>query len=114
MKILVTGSKGQLGSELRVLAVGRGSDDFIFADLDELDITQEHAVLSFFQNQSFDVCINCAAYTAVDKAESDADLARKVNVIGVENLAKACAKNNVLLVHISTDFVFDWHLCYPI
>jgi dTDP-4-dehydrorhamnose reductase len=107
MKILVTGSKGQLGSELQVLAAHRPHDKFIFVDVDELDITNNLAVDSFFDNQAFDVCINCAAYTAVDKAEQDADLARKVNVTGVEHLAKSCEKNKVLFVHISTDFVFD-------
>lgn len=107
MKILVTGSKGQLGSELQVLSGQRLHDEFIFVDVEDLDITDSMAVSEYFENTPLDVCINCAAYTAVDKAEQDAERARLVNVNGVENLAKACDKNKVLLVHISTDFVFD-------
>ena len=107
MKILVTGSNGQLGSELRRLFAERTTDDCLFIDIGELDITDPVAVHSFFHEHRPEVCINCAAYTAVDKAESEPDLARKVNVTGVEVLAKNCEDSGASLVHISTDFVFN-------
>ncbi len=107
MKILVTGSKGQLGSEIRDLSRSHSEHLYDFVDVEELDITDAVAVNRYFAQKEFDVCINCAAYTAVDKAESDADLAHKINVTGVENLAIACQKYKAVLFHISTDFVFN-------
>ena len=95
---LITGCKGQLGTELSKLL-----PDAICADVDVLDITDENAVQNFVRNNNIDVIINCAAYTAVDKAESDIELATKINVQGPRNLAKTGAK----IIHISTDYVFD-------
>jgi dTDP-4-dehydrorhamnose reductase len=103
--ILVTGSKGQVGRELQFLAKG-SSHQFIFADADSLDITNADAVNAFFSEYHFDYCINCAAYTAVDKAESDVEKARSVNVDGVRHLAQACAAQDTLLIHLSTDYVY--------
>ncbi len=102
---LVTGANGQLGNELRLRLGERAR----YVDRDELDITDAEAVQAFVKGRSFDAIINCAAYTAVDKAESDADLAEKINVQGPENLAKT----GIPLIHISTDYVFDGTACVP-
>ncbi len=106
-KILVTGSNGQLGSEIRQLENEYPGFAFTYTDVEELDLTDEKAVDAFLKNTSFDFCINCAAYTAVDKAEDEHEPARLINVTAVEHLAKACAARNTFLVHISTDYVFD-------
>lgn len=107
MKILVTGSKGQLGSKIKDLSVDFQSFSFSFTDLDELDITNFNSVLDFFKFEIPDIVINCAAYTAVDKAEDDYENAFKINALGPENLAKACNVHNSKFIHISTDYVFD-------
>ncbi len=106
MNILVTGSYGQVGSELHTLVKTFNNFSFVFVDKDDLDITDLIAVESFFSSHSFNYCINCAAYTAVDKAETDVKNARLVNVTGAKNLAIACSKNKVRLVQISTDYVY--------
>ncbi len=108
MRILVTGSKGQLGSELHYLANSKADSHwhFTFVDLDLLDITQMSQVSEMFAKKKFDVCINCAAYTAVDKAESDVEKAIQVNVYAVENLAIKCNEYKVKFLHISTDYVY--------
>ena len=97
-KILITGANGQLGTELSKLL-----PDAILTDVAELDITDLSAVQKFVQENAIETIVNCAAYTAVDKAEDDATLAERINVLGPENLAKAGCK----IVHISTDYVFD-------
>jgi dTDP-4-dehydrorhamnose reductase len=107
MKILVTGSKGQLGSELRELAGCYPDDKFLYTDIEELDITNEIAVDAFFKSNRPEAVINCAAYTAVDKAETDEGTAFLINATAPGNLAKASAKYDCLFVHISTDYVFD-------
>ncbi len=107
MKILVTGSKGQLGSKIKDLSVDFQSFSFSFTDLDELDITNFNSVLDFFKFEKPDIVINCAAYTAVDKAEDDYENAFKINALGPGNLAKACNVHNSKFIHISTDYVFD-------
>ncbi len=106
-QILVTGSNGQLGSEIRQLEKYYPDFVFTYTDVEELDLTDEKAIQNFLDDNTFDFCINCAAYTAVDKAEDDRDLARLINVTAVEYLAKACASRNTFLVHVSTDYVFD-------
>jgi len=107
MKILVTGSNGQLGSELRGLAKINPGFEFLFTDVDELDITQADKVSFFFQECRPDVLINCAAYTAVDKAEQEPDLAMLINAKATGILARECNKHQTLMIHISTDYVFD-------
>ncbi|MEZ5014908.1 MAG: dTDP-4-dehydrorhamnose reductase [Chitinophagales bacterium] len=107
MHILITGSNGQLGSELFDRSKDNPQHTYVFVDVDVLDITDRAAVDAFFRAQHFDACINCAAYTAVDKAESNESLAFDINVTGVENLARACSAHGATLYHISTDFVFD-------
>jgi len=107
MKILVTGSNGQLGNELRELASDFSSWEFLFTDIKELDITKESEVDKFFASFSPQVVINCAAYTAVDKAESDRDLAYLINTVAPGILSRASAKYGSMLIHISTDYVFE-------
>jgi dTDP-4-dehydrorhamnose reductase len=107
INILVTGGNSQLSKCIKNLKDNLSGANFIFVGRLELDITNDLAVNSFIQNNNVQYCINCAAYTAVDFAESDKDNAFNVNVIGVENLAVACNKNGVTLIHVSTDFVFD-------
>jgi len=107
MNVLITGSNGQLGSEIRQVSKSYPQFQFIFTDVAELDITDEKAVTDFIKQNKVNAIINCAAYTAVDKAESDALLASKINEIGPRNLAKAAAKVNAKMIQISTDYVFN-------
>jgi dTDP-4-dehydrorhamnose reductase len=105
--ILVTGSNGQLGSELRRLASEFSMVKFHFTDVPELDISNETAIDNYLQMQSVDALINCAAYTAVDKAESEPEKAMLINATAPGLLAAAAAKYGFTFVHISTDYVFD-------
>ncbi|MGB0525968.1 MAG: dTDP-4-dehydrorhamnose reductase [Flammeovirgaceae bacterium] len=105
-KVLVTGANGQLGKELQHLSA-EFPFQFVFTDTNELDITKASGLRTFFKKNKFDFCINAAAYTAVDHAESDAELCNTVNMEGAANLAEACDAYDVKLLHISTDFVFD-------
>jgi dTDP-4-dehydrorhamnose reductase len=105
--ILVTGSNGQLGSELRVLAQKYPAYNFHFTDYKALDITNHSAVKAFVKEAHISVIINCAAYTAVDKAESDLEMSTKLNHLAVENFGKIAKESNIQLIHISTDYVFD-------
>jgi dTDP-4-dehydrorhamnose reductase len=109
MHILITGSKGQLGRELRELSSKWPQYQFIFTDIDELDITDNKKVEHFFKDNQPYLVINCAAYTAVDKSETDRLTARSVNVLAVKNLALACSKHQAKLIHISTDYVYTGH-----
>ena len=112
MTILVTGGNGQLGSALR-LASARSSHRYIFTDIDELDITSKEAVEEFFSKHQIEVVINCAAYTAVDMAEENEELADKINHKAVAILAEVCADNSATLIHISTDYIFDGNATTP-
>ena len=105
--ILVTGANGQLGQEFQQLEKNFPSLNFLFVSKNELSIADENAVNTFFKNKQIDICINCAAYTAVDKAETDKETAIAVNAIAVGYLAKACKNHNAKFIHISTDYVFD-------
>ena len=105
--ILITGSNGQLGSEIREISDQYENYNFIFTDVEELDLTISEDIVSFFTDNKIDACINCAAYTAVDKAEDEVELAMLVNSTAVENLSKVCKNNGTLLFHISTDYVFN-------
>ncbi len=113
-KILVTGSKGQLGHEFRQLASGLPEMEFIFTDVDELDITKAEAVDEFFQVHKPDILINCAAYTNVDKAESEPEQALLVNAKAVGTLIACSNKYQCYPVHISTDYIFDGQTCNPV
>ena len=105
--ILITGANGQVGNEFRQLENNYPEYTFLFVTKEQLSITDENAVEDFFKKNEIDFCINCAAYTAVDKAEKEKDLAIAVNSIAVGYLAKACKNNNAKFIHISTDYVFD-------
>lgn len=104
--IIVTGSNGQVGSELRALAKAYPHFQFHFTGVKELDITQAEKVETFFAQHQPTYCINCAAYTAVDKAETEKELAQQINVLGAQYLAQACAKYHTQFFHLSTDYVY--------
>jgi dTDP-4-dehydrorhamnose reductase len=111
--ILITGSNGQLGSEIKELSNQYNQFNFTFADIEDLNITDVALLKGFFNNQKIDYIINCAAYTAVDKAESDRKNAELVNILAVANLTKLAANFKIKLIHISTDYVFDGNSCIP-
>ena len=106
-KILVTGSNGQLGQCLKQQLQNTGDVSCYFATREDLDITNNDVVHQFFGEHNFDYCINTAAYTNVEKAESEQKEAFLINAEGAYNLVKACKKYNVVMLHISTDYVFD-------
>lgn len=106
-KILVTGADGQLGNEFRKLAQHRHDMKFIFTDIGELDITKEYDLNLFLDENQVNYILNCAAYTAVDKAEEEPDKAYLLNAHAVEILATACAERDIRLVHFSTDYIFN-------
>ncbi len=105
MNILVTGANGQLGNEMRIVSQ-QSAHHYIFTDVVELDITDAAAVEKMVADNDVKVIVNCAAYTNVDKAEDDRELAELLNAKAVENLAVAIRRNDGLLVHVSTDYVF--------
>lgn len=108
MNILVTGCNGQLGSEFRKISNYEGMHNWLFTDIETLDICNNKAIEDYFSENEIDICINCAAYTAVDKAEDEGkELAELINVKAVEYLANNCKSRNILLIHISTDYIFD-------
>ena len=107
INILVTGSNGQLGNELRKLKSGSPDFNFVFTDIAELDITNLAAIEAIMKAEAITVIINCAAYTAVDKAETATEAAYRINADAPGYLAIAAFKFNALLVHISTDYVFS-------
>jgi dTDP-4-dehydrorhamnose reductase len=113
MNILVTGSNGQLGSEIRTLSPNYNQVNFIFKDLPDLDICNFNLLKSFIIKNNVNAVINCAAYTAVDQAEEDPEIAEKVNTKGVLNLVNALEVVNGKLIHISTDYVFDGNHFLP-
>jgi dTDP-4-dehydrorhamnose reductase len=106
-KILITGANGQLGNEIKNLIGMVPACNFMFTDREQLDLADTKKIASLFAKHQFAYCINTAAYTAVDKAETEIEQATQVNVTGVENLAKICEDYQTTLLHISTDFVFD-------
>jgi len=107
MVVLVTGANGQLGQSLQYIAKNYLQINFVFCSLSELDITNLENCKAVFSKYKPNYCINTAAYTAVDKAESEPEKAFAINVTGAKNLAIVCKENNTVLLHISTDFVFD-------
>ena len=105
MNILVTGANGQLGSEMRLLG-NISKNNYYFTDVAELDITDKQAIQEFVADNDIKIIINCAAYTAVEKAEDDSEKADLINHIAVRNLAEASKEKNIHLIHVSTDYVF--------
>ncbi len=105
MKVLITGANGQLGSELQITAPK--NHELVAIDVDELDITNSNYTNEFIKNGNFDLIINAAAYTAVDKAESDEELAFAVNATGIKNIAIAAKSIGARVFHVSTDYVFN-------
>ena len=116
MNILVTGCNGQLGTELQKIELNDQHHQWLFTDIDTLDICNKTAVEECFVKNGIDACINCAAYTAVDKAEDEPELATLVNSFAPKVLAEACKNHDALLIHISTDYVFggDAHEPYKV
>jgi dTDP-4-dehydrorhamnose reductase len=113
MKVLITGSNGQLGSEIKELASEYENLECIFKDLPELDICDTDALNTFIIDQHINAAINCAGYTVVDKAEENPEIAEQVNSKGVLNLVNALKKVDGNLIHISTDYVFDGNHSKP-
>lgn len=107
MKILVTGANGQLGNEMRVLSAENQQHIYFFTDVQELDICDEQAVRAFVADNQIDVIVNCAAYTAVDKAEDNAELCDKLNHVAPGYLAAAAEACGAAMIQVSTDYVFD-------
>jgi dTDP-4-dehydrorhamnose reductase len=106
-KILVTGKNGQLGSELHTIHSAYPQHEFTFVDRAALDLSNLCILEDYFEDKTFNIIINCAAYTAVDYAESDEELANTINHRAVSMLAKIAKKKNISLIHVSTDYVFD-------
>lgn len=105
-RILICGADGQLGRSFRDLSVEHPAWSFTFATRQDLDIADQQSTDHFFQAHAFDYCINCAAYTAVDRAEQERDAAFAINATGVGRLARACAARGAVFIHFSTDYVF--------
>ena len=106
-KILVTGANGQLGSEIKVLADNYPDFDFVFTDIADFPLDKETEIIANFNLVQPDIVINCAAYTAVDKAEQDREMADAINHLAIGTLAGLCHTTGAKLLHISTDYVFD-------
>ena len=107
MVVLVTGANGQLGQAIQSIATDYPAIDFVFCSSSDLDITNLDNCKTIFKQYQPNFCINTAAYTAVDKAETEPEKAHLINVIGAQNLAEVCKKQDTVLLHVSTDFVFD-------
>jgi len=114
MRILVTGKNGQLGRSIQKLVNtatkidnNQSPNDFIFVGREELDLSSESSISHYFGNNKFDIIINCAAYTQVDRAEQDAELANQINHLAVKQIANIANNQQAKLIHLSTDYVFD-------
>jgi len=114
MRILVTGKNGQLGQSInKIVNTGNGKNnyqqdnEFIFVGREELDLSKKESIASYFDNNNFDVIINCGAYTAVDRAEEEQNLTNQVNHLAIKQLARIAKEQKAKLIHISTDYVFD-------
>lgn len=111
--ILITGSNGQLGNEMQVASKEFSQFNYLFTDIEDLDICDKKALDSFVKSNSIDFIVNCAAYTAVDKAEDDEKLCYKINRDAVKNIAEIAAENQLKVIHISTDYVFNGNSYLP-
>ena len=108
MKILVTGKNGQLGKSIhKIVTNNEQTDEFVFVGREELDLSSTDSITSYFNHNNFDIIINCAAHTAVDKAEEEAVLANQINHLAVAQLALIAKTQQAKLIHVSTDYVFD-------
>ena len=108
MKILVTGKNGQLGKSIhKIVTSNEQNSEFVFIGREVLDLSSQDNIINYFNNNSFDIIINCAAYTAVDKAEKEVELANYINHLAISKIAEISNENKVKLIHISTDFIFD-------
>jgi dTDP-4-dehydrorhamnose reductase len=105
--ILITGANGQLGNEMRLLSSENNQYNYFFTDVQELDICDEQAIQAFVTENQIDVIVNCAAYTAVDNAEDNLDLCRKLNAVAPGYLAKAAESRGAAMIQVSTDYVFN-------
>jgi len=108
MKILVTGKNGQLGKSIhKIVTSNEKNSEFVFVGREALDLSSQDSIINYFNNNSFDIIINCAAYTAVDKAEKEVELANYINHLAISKIAEISNKHKVKLIHISTDYIFD-------
>jgi len=108
MKILVTGKNGQLGKSIhKIVTSNEQNSEFVFIGREVLDLSSQDNIINYFNNNSFDLIINCAAYTAVDKAEKEVELANYINHLAISKIAEISNKQKIKLIHISTDFIFD-------
>jgi dTDP-4-dehydrorhamnose reductase len=108
MKILVTGKNGQLGKSIhKIVTNNEQNSEFVFVGREALDLSSQDSIINYFNNNSFDIIINCAAYTAVDKAEKEVELANYINHLAISKIAEISNMHKVKLIHISTDFIFD-------
>ena len=105
--ILITGSHGQLGNEMQQAAIRFPAFNFLYTDVEDLDICDKAALSDFVKANKVNIIVNCAAYTAVDKAEDDVALCYKINSDAVRNIGEEASENNLKVVHVSTDYVFD-------
>jgi len=111
--ILVTGANGQLGSEMKVISAAYPQYDFLFVTREDFPIDDAPAVKEYFNAHQVDACVNCAAYTAVDKAETETQKAEAINGTATSTLAALCKEHNALFIHVSTDYVFDGNATKP-
>ena len=108
MRILIAGKNGQLGKSIhKLVANTEQTNDFVFVGREELDLSGADNIISYFNQNNFDIIVNCAAHTAVDKAEEEAVLANQINHLAVEQLAQIAKTQQAKLIHVSTDYVFD-------
>lgn len=114
MKILVTGANGQLGRSMRKISGEYPQHEFLFTDMPEMDITEKAGIEVFVRENGVQAIVNCAAYTAVDRAETEIELADKINVLGTKVLGEVAKMFSIPLIHISTDYVFCGEGCHPL
>lgn len=114
MKILVTGANGQLGRSMRKISGEYPQHEFLFTDMPEMDITEKTGIEVFVRENGVQAIVNCAAYTAVDRAETETALAEKINVLGTKVLGEVAKMFSIPLIHISTDYVFCGEGCHPL
>ena len=114
MRVLVTGKNGQLGKSIHKIVTNKGqTNEFVFVGREEMDLDRSDNITNYFQHNNFDIIVNCAAYTAVDKAEEEHERANQINHLAVKQLAEVSRKQKAKLIHVSTDYVFDGYSDKP-